>query len=763
MLDLLAQGTSGLKMTWFYFQIFMGFSFIIFFHELGHFAVAKWAGVRVEQFAIGFFREVIGFTYGETRYSFNLLPLGGYVKMLGQEDFEVDAAGDLQYRDDPRSFANKPVGHRAAIVSAGVIMNLVLAALLFMVVFLIGKQADEPRVGAVVPDGPAALAGLQSGDIIREIDGTQIDEFFDIQMAVQLTKPGKPLGIKVDRDGETFLFQIDPERSADRNSLQLGITSPQSATLVGVGVNYDPAIESNPHIGDRIVEIAGQSVTEENENKMMHLLMTDPLACRRVVVERPTDLTKKDGPTQRVNVTLRPRMVLMRTSISKTQEQLSVLGLVPLQRVSEVREGGRADLAGIKVGDVIVQWNGIELPTAKQIAENIKASAPKDDPDPEKDIPLRVQRPSTGKTLNLVVRPKVKIVPITGKRHAPTIQAKFDMFADDYLRVAAVVPEIVEHPTPAAVAGIPAGALITKVNDTPVKRWVDLAELLRANAGGDVTLTYDHKAEHDLTCVMYVPATLHTVLQLGPEAVIVAVDGKEKVLVDEDGYGVDDEDRAATGAAHRDSNGKDKKRKRRMHFPVRHPVGLRAALKDRVGETVEIKFRRNVLAAAETATVTVTEDMLDPWTSAVRYTSDVVTGGKKFILRKGPLGAIELGMKKTYYFIVQVYQVMERMIFSRSMGVEQIAGPVGIVKMGGAMAERGFTDLLFFLAMISANLAVINFLPLPIVDGGLMVFLLIEKIKGSPISMRVQVATQVVGLVLIVTAFLFVTLMDITR
>jgi len=241
------------------------------------------------------------------------------------------------------------------------------------------------------------------------------------------------------------------------------------------------------------------------------------------------------------------------------------------------------------------------------------------------------------------------------------------------------------------------------------------------------------------------------------------VDGHEKVLVNEDGHRVSDDARKAQNADRGDSGNSDKKRKRQTYIPVRHPIGLRAALENRIGETLEVKFRRNVLAATETATVTITEDMLDPWTSAVRYTSDVVTGGKKFTLRKGPLGALKLGMKKTYYFIVQVYQVMERMIFSRSMGVEQIAGPVGIVKMGGAMAERGFTDLLFFLAMISANLAVINFLPLPIVDGGLMVFLLIEKIKGSPISMRVQVATQVVGLVLIVSAFLFVTIMDLSR
>ena len=84
------------------------------------------------------------------------------------------------------------------------------------------------------------------------------------------------------------------------------------------------------------------------------------------------------------------------------------------------------------------------------------------------------------------------------------------------------------------------------------------------------------------------------------------------------------------------------------------------------------------------------------------------------------------------------------MIFTRSLGVESVSGPLGIIDMGGKVAQAGLVKFLFFLAIISANLAVINFLPLPIVDGGLMVFLIIEKIKGSPVSMKVQVATQVV-------------------
>lgn len=140
--------------VWPYLAMIGGFSLIVFVHELGHFAVAKWAGVRVERFAVGFGQELFGFTRGETRYSFNLLPLGGYVKMLGQEDFD-DKSEELRFKDDPRSFINKPVGHRMAIVSAGVVMNILFAALAFMIVFLIGMEATPPRIAGIEPDSPA--------------------------------------------------------------------------------------------------------------------------------------------------------------------------------------------------------------------------------------------------------------------------------------------------------------------------------------------------------------------------------------------------------------------------------------------------------------------------------------------------------------------------------------------------------------------------------------------------------------------------------
>ena len=724
---------SALDRLWFYVQIFIGFSFIIFVHELGHFIVAKWAGVRVEQFAIGFMREIIGFTYGETRYSFNLLPLGGYVKMLGQEDFEVDKTGDLQFKDDPRSFANKPVGHRMAIVSAGVIMNLILAGVLFMVVFLVGKEVAAPRLGLVLPDEPAAMAGLQPGDRILSINGDEIDEFNDISMSVVLAEPDKALDFEIEREGSIQHVSVPPRLNPKTGRLQIGISPAQTAEIVAISSDCDLRNSRHPRIGDKLVEVGGQEVTEENANDFVALLGTNPLKYPEVIVSRPEKWDgPEDGPRERVAVDIIPHLRLFR---AERKVEPNLLGLVPPVQFSFVEPGGRAELAGIKVGDVILSWDGIDHPTSKQVEESI-LNLVKDNPQrPERDIPIRVMRGGVRK--NLVVRPKVKRAPLTGKLKRPKIDADYNMIAD-LLVVASVVDEIMEKPSPAKLSGLPEGAFITAVNGVEVKTWIELCEQLRKAAGEQAVMTYDFDGQKGLTCEFPVPRSVRTELGLGPEAVIVEVDGNKQALV--------------------------KGENRTAPVVVKHPLGLKAALKAAVGKTVEITYRENKLAETKTAQCRITEDMVYPWVSSVLYTVDLGFGSETTVLRKSsPIAALKVGVKKTYYFVMQVYQVMERMIFSRSFGVENISGPVGIVKMGSQMAEAGTVQLLFFLAIISANLAVINFLPLPIVDGGLMVFLLIEKIKGSPISLRVQVATQIIGLILIVSAFLYVTLQDLTR
>ncbi len=180
-------------------------SVVVFVHEFGHFWVARRNGVRVEVFSIGFGPELVGWTdrHG-TRWKFSLIPLGGYVKMLGEEDAPAAAL-------PPDAFPAKRVGQRMAIVAAGPLANFLFAILVFALLFLaFGKPYAPPVVGDVVPESPAAEAGLLPGDRILAVDGEAVDSFEDLQRIVR-DRPGVPLVFTVRRDGETFDLTIIPE------------------------------------------------------------------------------------------------------------------------------------------------------------------------------------------------------------------------------------------------------------------------------------------------------------------------------------------------------------------------------------------------------------------------------------------------------------------------------------------------------------------------------------------------------------------------
>src|SRR6201996_4537094 len=179
---------------------------VVFFHELGHFLVARWAGVRVLAFSLGFGPELVGFTdrHG-TRWKISAVPLGGFVKFFGDEnaasvpDSEKLAAMNAEERAD--SFMFQPLAKRAAIVVAGPLANFVLAILIFAGIFVLyGKQTMSARVDQVVPGSAAAKAGFQPGDLVVSIGGRAIKDFTQMQRVVS-ESPGENLQITVERNG----------------------------------------------------------------------------------------------------------------------------------------------------------------------------------------------------------------------------------------------------------------------------------------------------------------------------------------------------------------------------------------------------------------------------------------------------------------------------------------------------------------------------------------------------------------------------------
>jgi regulator of sigma E protease len=200
---------------------------IVFFHELGHFLVARWCGIRVLVFSLGFGPEIAGFTDRlGTRWKLSAIPLGGYVKFFGDENEASvpDAATLAAMSEEERkqSFFGQSVGRRAAVVVAGPLTNFILAIVLFAAVFMVvGKQIAVPRVAAVESGSPAAVAGFQPGDLVTAIDGRKIDNFVDMQRIVGFSG-GHPLTIVVDRGGVPVTLTATPEMRNNRGIL--GVT-----------------------------------------------------------------------------------------------------------------------------------------------------------------------------------------------------------------------------------------------------------------------------------------------------------------------------------------------------------------------------------------------------------------------------------------------------------------------------------------------------------------------------------------------------------
>jgi regulator of sigma E protease len=190
---------------------------VVFIHELGHFLVARWCGVTVKAFSIGFGKEIFGFydRYG-TRWRFAWVPLGGYVKFLDDENSASVPSRDALARMTPAeregAFQTKSLAARSAIVAAGPIANFLLAIAIFTVSYTVmGMHVTAPRVDELLPDGVAAGAGFQVGDVIQKIDGQPVETFNDMQRVVS-GSADRELTFEVDRGGTTITLKATPAR-----------------------------------------------------------------------------------------------------------------------------------------------------------------------------------------------------------------------------------------------------------------------------------------------------------------------------------------------------------------------------------------------------------------------------------------------------------------------------------------------------------------------------------------------------------------------
>lgn len=206
-------------------------SVVVFFHELGHFLVARWCGVTVKAFSIGFGKEIWGFNdrHG-TRWRLAWIPLGGYVKFLDDESAastpSAEALRSMTEEERKGAFHLKPVWQRAAVVAAGPIANFILAVVIFTVMLsAYGVTTLEPRIGKVVPGSPAEAAGFQAGDLVQKIAGKDINDFAELQHVIS-TNPAKQLEFVVERAGKLVVLVVKPHLQEHDDVISGKITRP---------------------------------------------------------------------------------------------------------------------------------------------------------------------------------------------------------------------------------------------------------------------------------------------------------------------------------------------------------------------------------------------------------------------------------------------------------------------------------------------------------------------------------------------------------
>ncbi len=683
----------------------LGLGLVIFVHELGHFLVAKAVGIKVERFALGMGPRVIGVRAGETDYCLCAFPIGGYVKMLGQEDFKPLEEGG---KPDPRSYEAKSVGARLAVISAGVVMNVILAAVLFTLIGLLGRSFVAPVVGETVPGMPAASARidwnnepatspttgpatapalpdtLQPGDRIVRIDGDsvvlwvvdhEITNFPDIAMTAVLADRGQTFRLHVERDvdGRTRSGVAEVSVAESGGVLRFGI---QPASSLTVAAFEDARVDSPLEPGDRVVAIDGATIDHHWQLRDVATRLTGrsiPVTVRRG--EERIDVTVQPllapapgvywlddgGSFQGTLVSIEPgdgdgedddagRVLTFRLADGSTRKvpaerlsgaQLQILGMAPRQRVLGVMAGSPADEAGIEPGDVILDYADRTSPTHEQV--------------------LEINTQYAGEGTNIVVLRDGETV---GPLWIVPQQREGGARMGTIITIDQAHPVVAEvaDGSVAAAAGIPSGATITAVDDAPVDSWIDLYRELAA----------------------------------------------------------------------------------------------------RTGKSVEIRYRHG--AAAGAAEIELTADAFDP----SHYRFRVFGGDVAFepltrhVRQPGVWASMKWGARETVKLVLSTYASLKSLI-AGTAGKESISGPVGIGGFAIEAGRRGVMDFLYFLGFISAALAVFNFLPLPVVDGGHAVFLLIEKIRGKPVPVKVMNWVQMIGLALLILLFVLVTWQDISR
>ena len=639
----------------------VGLGLVIFFHELGHFAVAKWCNVYVERFSIGFGPILLSRKYGESEYALSAIPFGGYVKMLGQDDADPNQMADTQLARDPRSYTAKNVWQRMAIISAGVIMNLITGMFFFVGAYRIGLEETACVVGDLVVGQPAWQAGVERGDRITKINDENVNEFMDIMRNTLLSTKDTLVLEGQHRDKSEFKYVIKPKVKEGETRPMIGVAPARSVKynlpkeLLDSELLVLPAHKADPPLrdGDRIVSSGDQKFATFHD-------LQDYLAIHRSdEVELKVERLENDKVT---------------TFLTKVKPNpFRTLGIrMDIGQIVGIKDNSPALAAGFNIGDKILSVDGLVV--------------------------------------------GVDLDPV----HLP------EYFADKQGQEVAVV---VKREAQAAAEEIP-----LKVTPKNFPGWIEhpLAD------GLPLSIPSIGIAYHQLNVVLKVDPQ-------GPAAGIVkeyeTIRGIRFILppnLKKDMYGSE-------------------------------PVNLEKAKDGQSWDFLCSFIQENRLRIVELEVVDKENKSrrveITPQDEKAHFAAErgfyYHMSPESVTLKAENFGAAyTLAITKTRKSAIDNYLMIRNMITGKLSPME-LRGPLSIAKVAYLIANEGFGYFLKFLAFLSINLAVVNFLPIPVLEGGHMVFLLWEAVTGKKPSDNVVIGAMYVGFIFILSLMFLVMFLDI--
>ncbi|TWU41111.1 site-2 protease family protein [Novipirellula artificiosorum] len=683
-------------------QVALGIGLVIFVHELGHFLAAKTFGVKCEKFYVGFdvpikigpikFPRTLGkFQYGETEYGIGILPFGGYVKMLGQDDdprkAEQEAkrirsggeAGDGEEeveRLDPRSYPAKPVWQRMIIISAGVVMNLVTGVLFAAIAFGYGVSYNPAIIGGVSPGGPAWRAGIEPGGQVISVGELSDDQMHFREMRVAIVSegleyPDKPIDVAIRYDDgiRQYKLKTDPH-PVDSDLRMIGITNPTSLKLS----SETPALPGS--VADGVLSEAdgGASIIAYDGNEVRP---------NSIVPSTPFFDYLYSHPDKTISLTLERADNTTHTVELPPQQAKSIGFRYAISPITALVEEGAAAKAGIQVGDVIVAVNGNTDIDAYGLPLMLFAS--------EGPVSLQLRRGQGEQSRTIDVELTAESSPQTlSTTSGIDGQIAINRFGFSYsprATVATVMPNLLSKGSGSSDTELEPGDEIKEVRlilsdaelPKPLKddRFAPILEQLREGWKADGPMPLGALVE---------------TIQLLPEGTPLRV------------------------------------------FATRSPRGRVIESVATVQQDDRVWPERGLALTAVEATQTA-----DSFASA-----------------------LSLGFREGKRRLADVFRFLQ-MIPKGRVKMRHVGGPLEIVNMAKNQAERGISPQLLFLTMLSMNLAILNFLPIPALDGGHMVFLIAEAIRGKKLDEQLEMRLTMAGVLTILLLMVVVFANDIMR